>query len=144
MAYVYLPQGSSWKDNEPKVALERIAGYDYTILREEDNSNRWYIFINATLVRSGYAQVSTYPPNVKYANYFRKLEREARKAKSGLWSDSTLAKIENYYVASKNSQVFHRPECPYASKIASYNRVKYNTREEAVKSGKRACSKCKP
>ena len=50
----------------------------------------------------------------------------------------------DYYIASKNSQVFHRVGCVYVSKIKDVNRVRYNSREEAVKVGKRGCSKCKP
>ena len=41
--------------------------------------------VNAILVRDGYAQVSTYPPDVKYQDYFLGLEREARAAAAGLW-----------------------------------------------------------
>jgi micrococcal nuclease len=41
--------------------------------------------LNAELVRQGYAQVATYPPNVKYQELFLKLQREAREAKRGLW-----------------------------------------------------------
>jgi micrococcal nuclease len=41
---------------------------------------------NATLVLGGYAEPSTYPPDVKYADYFRKYAVEARNAKKGLWA----------------------------------------------------------
>lgn len=41
--------------------------------------------INATLIREGYARVVTYPPDVRFADDFRRLEREAREAKRGLW-----------------------------------------------------------
>ena len=41
------------------------------------------IFVNAKLVKQGYAKVSTYPPNVKYQDIFLKLEREARKEGRG-------------------------------------------------------------
>jgi len=40
---------------------------------------------NAILVSEGYAQVSTYPPNVKYVELFLKLQREARENNKGLW-----------------------------------------------------------
>ncbi len=43
------------------------------------------LFINADLVKKGYAQVYTVPPNVKYAELFVELEREARQGKRGLW-----------------------------------------------------------
>lgn len=42
-------------------------------------------FINAELVRLGYATVSTVAPNVKYADTFILLQQEARKNKRGLW-----------------------------------------------------------
>jgi hypothetical protein len=41
--------------------------------------------LNAELVRQGYAQVATFPSNVKYAERFRELQREAREAGHGLW-----------------------------------------------------------
>ena len=43
-------------------------------------------FVNAELVKQGYAQVLTIPPNVKHTGLFLDLEREARAAKRGLWS----------------------------------------------------------
>lgn len=41
---------------------------------------------NRLLVRRGYAQVSTYPPNVKYVEAFVDAERAARRSGAGLWS----------------------------------------------------------
>ena len=43
------------------------------------------VMINAELVRLGYAQVMTVPPNVRYQAMFLKLQREARQAGRGLW-----------------------------------------------------------
>jgi micrococcal nuclease len=42
--------------------------------------------INAELVRLGYAQVMTVPPNVRHQALFVKLQREAREAARGLWA----------------------------------------------------------
>jgi micrococcal nuclease len=42
-------------------------------------------FVNAELIRQGYAHVLTIPPNVKYADQFVRLQTEAREAKRGLW-----------------------------------------------------------
>ncbi len=42
-------------------------------------------FVNAELLRQGYAQLLTIPPNVKYADLFVKFQKEAREAKRGLW-----------------------------------------------------------
>jgi micrococcal nuclease len=43
------------------------------------------VMVNAELVRLGYAQVMTIPPNVRHQQTFVKLQREAREAGRGLW-----------------------------------------------------------
>ncbi len=42
-------------------------------------------FVNAELVKNGYAMVMTIPPNVKYADEFVKHQQEARENNRGLW-----------------------------------------------------------
>ena len=42
-------------------------------------------FVNAKIVEEGYASLMTYPPNVKYADLFLKLYRQARQNQRGLW-----------------------------------------------------------
>ncbi len=44
------------------------------------------VMANAEMVRRGYAQVMTIPPNVKHQALFLRLQREAREAGRGLWS----------------------------------------------------------
>ena len=44
------------------------------------------LFVNAALVREGYAHVLTIPPNVAHADEFVALARDAREAGRGLWS----------------------------------------------------------
>jgi micrococcal nuclease len=48
------------------------------------DSNGW-LLVNGELVRLGFAQVYTYPPDVKYNELFLSLERSAREADLGLW-----------------------------------------------------------
>lgn len=48
------------------------------------------LFVNAELVRLGYAQVATYPPDVKYTDLFLRLQSEAREAGRGLWGASPV------------------------------------------------------
>lgn len=43
------------------------------------------VMVNAELVRRGYAQVMTVPPNVRYQDLFLRLQRDAREAGRGLW-----------------------------------------------------------
>ena len=42
---------------------------------------------NEVLLREGYAQVATFPPNVKYVERFQKAQREAMEANRGLWGN---------------------------------------------------------
>jgi biotin carboxyl carrier protein len=51
---------------------------------------------------------------------------------------------EGGYVASKNSGVFHKPDCSSAKRISSENLVRYATRGEAIAAGKRPCQRCNP
>lgn len=44
------------------------------------------MMVNEYLVREGYAQSSTYPPDVKYQDRFVEAQRRAREEEKGLWS----------------------------------------------------------
>jgi hypothetical protein len=52
--------------------------------------------------------------------------------------------VEATFVASKNSQVFHKASCPSAKRISTGNLVSYATRDEAIAAGKRPCERCNP
>lgn len=45
------------------------------------------MLVNEYLAKEGYAQSSTYPPDVKYQNRFIEAQRQAREEKKGLWGD---------------------------------------------------------
>ena len=44
------------------------------------------VFVNAELVRLGYAQSKAYPPDIKYQDLLEEIEAEAREAGSGMWA----------------------------------------------------------
>lgn len=44
------------------------------------------LFINEVLVKEGYAEVSTFPPDVKYQDKFLEAQRQARENNFGFWS----------------------------------------------------------
>lgn len=48
-------------------------------------------FFNAALVKEGYAVTLTIPPNVEFADLFRRLAAKARAAGRGLWASETCA-----------------------------------------------------
>jgi len=45
-----------------------------------------YTFVNLELVLRGYAQVATYPPDVRYVDVYLAAQRQAREAGRGLWA----------------------------------------------------------
>ncbi|RME75339.1 MAG: hypothetical protein D6784_08125 [Chloroflexi bacterium] len=49
------------------------------------------VLVNLEIVRQGYANTLTIPPNVKYESLFRQAEREAREAGRGLWAAAPVA-----------------------------------------------------
>jgi micrococcal nuclease len=65
-------------DAEAHDRYGRLLAYVY---REPDG-----LFVNAELVRRGYARLLTIPPNVAHAAELRHLARRARAAGRGLWS----------------------------------------------------------
>ena len=125
---------------------------------------------NLELVRQGLSPYYTkYGLSEKYDQEFREAERHARKHELNIWGDpeltkkylrlkskwgqyrstvsSTPATIQTKgwkYVASKNSRVFHRPDCKWAKRISPKNLIGFKSREEAVKSGRRPCRSCRP
>ena len=64
-------------DAEPRDRYDRLLAYVY---RLPDG-----LFVNAELLRRGFAQPLTIPPNVRYSDRFAALGREAREAARGLW-----------------------------------------------------------
>jgi micrococcal nuclease len=46
-------------------------------------------FVNAELVRQGYAVIATFPPDVRHQALLLELEREAREADQSLWTQSS-------------------------------------------------------
>jgi micrococcal nuclease len=65
-------------DAEARDRYGRMLAYVY---RAEDG-----LFVNAALVRDGYAHTLTIPPNVAHAGEFRRLASAAHRAGRGLWS----------------------------------------------------------
>ena len=125
---------------------------------------------NMELVRQGLSPYYTkYGLSQRYDGEFREAERYARTQELNIWGDpeltqkylrlkskwgqyrskvssppATVQTKEWKYVASKNSKVFHRPDCKWAKRISPKNLIGYKSREEAIKSGRRPCGICGP
>ena len=59
-------------------------------------------------------------------------------------SDFSVSYGESSYVASVNSEKFHRPSCRYVDDIYEENRIYYARRGDALADGKLPCSACDP
>ncbi len=57
----------------------------YVYVSDQNSTNSATIFVNEYLVREGFAYAVTFPPDVKYNEFFRKLQNEAMRLKRGLW-----------------------------------------------------------
>jgi micrococcal nuclease len=101
--------------------------------------------VNAILVTNGYAQVATYPPDVKYQQDFLELQRQAEESGLGLWTvPQPTPAAEGMFVGSINSDVYHYPTCTYAQRIYPENQIWFNSSEDARASGYRPCKVCNP
>jgi len=74
---------------------ELVEGKMVTLERDVSNRDRYGrllryvyvdgVFVNAELVRLGYARANQYPPDTKYTKLLEQLEEEAKEADRGLW-----------------------------------------------------------
>ncbi len=105
------------------------------------------VFVNAEMVRLGYAYAATFPPDVKYQEYFLKLQREAQESDRGFWANSPQTpadKTIGLYVGSINSNKYHYPNCIWAKEIKPENRIWFNSVAEAKATGYVPCKVCQP
>jgi len=58
--------------------------------------------------------------------------------------DKQIDSTEHKYVASKSSDIFHKPDCRWAQNISKENLITYKSKDEAIKAGKRPCKTCNP
>jgi micrococcal nuclease len=88
--------------NEASTAAKALLeGEEVRLVKDVEEADQYdrllrYVYLesemaNARLVANGYASAYTYPPNVRHADLFVQLEREAREGDRGLWSPKTCS-----------------------------------------------------
>lgn len=113
------------------------------------------LMFNNLLVKEGFAQIMTIPPNVNYQEEFLKAYRLAREKEKGLWAPGLILPVKKqgtdkeqkayeFYIGNKQSKIFHYPECSSAKRMSDENKVFFNSREEASNAGFKPCKRCKP
>ena len=80
-------------------------------VQERDKYGRllMYVYVDGKsvqkeLLKKGLARVAVYPPNVKYVDEYRKIEREARRKGVGIWSIENYAQEDGYHPPKKESK----------------------------------------
>lgn len=141
-----------------KVASEytksQLEGKEITLeldIQERDKYGRIlaYAYINdemfnKILLKEGYAQLMTISPNVKYADEFVALQKQARESQKGIWFNIQPIKTTGKFVGSTKSSKYHNPNCRWAKEIVKENEIWFNTIEEAKISRYEACGVCNP
>lgn len=106
---------------------------------------------NARLLLEGYAQIATFPPDIKYVDMFTKFQREARENNRGLWGyEQTVntpvqqIKTTGKYIGSIKSDKYHYPDCRHAKNITKENETWFSDKAEAEATNYKPCGVCKP
>lgn len=84
-----------------KYTKQRLEGKYVSLefdIQETDKYGRYlaYIYLedgtmyNKELLEKGYAQVATYPPNVKYVEEFEEIQKKARENNIGFWAENVF------------------------------------------------------
>jgi len=99
---------------------------------------------NELLVLKGFAQVSTYPPNVKYVERFTTAQKKAIEANTGLWAKESMEKPqpqakEIIVYITKTGSKYHRAGCKYLKKSCIPISL-----EDVKAMGYTPCSVCNP
>ena len=79
--------------------------------------------VNDYLVRSGFAQVDTFPPDVLYSQQFIAAQSEARDSNRGLWASCTSPNSIVTQPSSKSSQTPPDPNCAIKGNISSSGKI---------------------
>ncbi len=90
--------------------------------------------LNALLLREGYARYRDFGTQLKYGEYLRRMEGQAKVYGKGVWEGQGKIPAPKYYVASKNGKQYHDPAGDTARKISPRNLVRL-TEESAQRVG---------
>ncbi len=136
------------RDANKALVQDREIRIEFDVLKEKSGMTLAYVyvddlFINAEMVRQGYALVYEEEPNTKYSKILFQMQKEARENRRGLWAMEDHGS-EPYYIGSKERKEFHRPGCSSARRIPFDERIIFRTQDEALEEGFRQHWRCCP
>jgi phosphatidylserine/phosphatidylglycerophosphate/cardiolipin synthase-like enzyme len=135
-----------WIDSKHAIAHNKImvidgetiitGSFNFTKNAEENNAENLLVIRSPELAAQYIANWKT------HAEHSVPYEGKEKGYSEGRYPPAAVASGD--YVASKNSGTFHRSNCQSAAKISPRNVVRYKTRDEAIRDGKKPCDDCKP
>lgn len=99
--------------------------------------------VNAQLIREGLAYVFHGAEGFSRFREFAALQREAVLARRGMHGRCAVRE-ERTYLGNPASFIFHRPDCPFGTKIRPDRRIVFSSRWDALMEGFRPCRRCRP
>ncbi|NDY42228.1 hypothetical protein G3N55_05145 [Dissulfurirhabdus thermomarina] len=99
--------------------------------------------VEEILVEEGLARACAVPPNTAHFDEIVAAQRRAMAARRGLWALPPPVP-ERFYIGNRRSLRFHRPDCRYGRRTRRENRVRFESREEALRQGYCPCRRCRP
>ena len=92
------------------------------------------------ILAAGLAHVLPKKPNLKHGRRLLDVQRLAMERGVGKWKNGQGA--GEAYLGNRNSMRFHRPDCPFALRIAQRHRVSFDSRYAAFYAGYAPCRAC--
>lgn len=116
------------------------------------------VYLAAELIKQGYAKaieppappaapVASTPPQPSTESQTSPDAARQYRDRQGAGNPAAPAQTDAKaaaFVASKNSDLFHKIDCPSAKRITEKNAVYFKTAQEAAAAGKKPCARCKP
>ena len=99
-------------------------------------------FVNAELVRQGYAYHLFWSPNTRHDKLLLGLQQKAMRNKVGLWE--AFRDEKGPYVGNSRSRRFHRTTCCLGKTMSTRNRIVFQGKHDAFWAGHSPCKQCNP
>ena len=97
-------------------------------------------FVNAELIKGGYAYHVFRRPNTKYDSLLLKFQREAMAKRLGMWEK--FPDQEGPFLGNRHSRRFHIIVCPFGKTTSPKHRIIFKTKYKAFWAGYSPCKRC--
>lgn len=152
---IYETGYTSSKNKLISIILDKTVYLDVDDIYQKDIYGRWvcvvyiswgtsYLNVNYALVSDGYAVIDDYENEFNPLDWKQTAVLDLSNAKYETPEPEPEPEPSVLYVASINSDVFHYPNCSYVNQMKESNKIWFSSRQEAIDSGRRPCSRCKP